>query len=64
MGRLEDKVALTTGAPDGIGHEVSRAFAAEGARVAILARGEEKLTAASAWLNREGGSQCNPVKLT
>lgn len=47
MGRLENKVALVTGASDGIGLEVSRSFLREGARVVMLARGEDKLRKAA-----------------
>jgi NAD(P)-dependent dehydrogenase (short-subunit alcohol dehydrogenase family) len=54
MGRLDNKVAVVTGASDGIGLEVSRAFVAEGAKVAMLARGAEKLQAASERLNGDG----------
>lgn len=42
-GRLEGKLALLTGATGGIGPAIARAFAAEGARVALLARNAEKL---------------------
>jgi 3-oxoacyl-[acyl-carrier protein] reductase len=44
---LRDKVAVVTGASRGIGLEVSRRLAAEGARVLMVARGEEALRAAA-----------------
>jgi 3-oxoacyl-[acyl-carrier protein] reductase len=50
MKRLEGKCAVVTGASEGIGFQVARAFVAEGARVAMLARGREKLEAAAAEL--------------
>lgn len=55
--RLKDKVAVVTGASDGIGHEVSAAFVREGAKVVMLARGREKLEAAAASLNEAGGGE-------
>jgi 3-oxoacyl-[acyl-carrier protein] reductase len=44
---LSDKRVIVTGASRGIGRAIARAFAAEGARVAICARGREDVEAAS-----------------
>src|SRR5262249_19190111 len=38
MGRLDKKVAIVTGASRGIGAEIARLYAAEGARVGCAAR--------------------------
>jgi 3-oxoacyl-[acyl-carrier protein] reductase len=45
MFSLKDKVALITGASQGIGRETALALAAAGAKVAVAARNEEKLAA-------------------
>jgi len=43
MGRLESKVALVTGASSGMGYEIAKLFAKEGASVVVIARRKEKL---------------------
>jgi 3-oxoacyl-[acyl-carrier protein] reductase len=48
---LRDRVALVTAASKGLGRATALALAAEGARVAICARGEEALRATEAELN-------------
>ena len=45
---LQDKVALVTGASQGIGKATAEALAAAGARVALAARGADKLAAVEA----------------
>jgi len=45
MFSLKDKVALVTGASQGIGRDTALALAEAGAKVAAAARNEEKLAA-------------------
>ena len=60
MELLKNKVALITGASSGIGLATAKLFAAEGARLAILARRESILEEKAAELRAAGG-ECLPV---
>lgn len=53
--KLEGKVALVTGASQGIGKAVAGAFAREGAEVIVTARGRERLEAAAQEIRKAGG---------
>lgn len=57
MEMLTDKVALITGGSSGIGAETARVFAKHGAKVAIFARGREKLDQVAAEL-KALGAEC------
>lgn len=54
---LRDKVAIVTGSSKGLGLASARALVAEGARVAICARGAEALAAAAATLRVLAGRE-------
>ena len=62
MFSLKDKVALLTGASQGIGRETALALAEAGAKVAAAARNEEKLTALVNEIINAGG-QALAVKM-
>jgi 3-oxoacyl-[acyl-carrier protein] reductase len=55
MFSLKDKVALVTGASQGIGRATSLALAEAGAKVAIAARNTEKLASLAAEITAAGG---------
>ena len=48
------RIVVITGASAGVGRATARRFAEEGAAVALLARGEERLEAAAAELRAKG----------
>jgi NAD(P)-dependent dehydrogenase (short-subunit alcohol dehydrogenase family) len=56
MGRLQDRVAVITGAGDGIGRGIARRFAAEGATVLVAEIDDAKGAAVAAELRDEFGA--------
>ncbi len=55
MFSLKDKVAVVTGASQGIGRDTALALSSAGAKVAVAARNEEKLTALVNEISAAGG---------
>lgn len=55
MGKLDNKVAIVTGASSGMGREIARLFAQEGATVIAIARKKEKLQGAIDEITARGG---------
>ncbi|MDF3936978.1 SDR family NAD(P)-dependent oxidoreductase [Pseudomonas citronellolis] len=55
MNRLAGKIALVTGAGQGVGQGIAFALAAEGARVAVAGRTEEPLQRTCAQIRERGG---------
>ena len=56
MSRLEDKVAVVTGAGSGIGEAIAMRFGAEGAKVAVVDLNEENAIAVASRINNSGGT--------
>ncbi len=60
-GRLEGKVAVVTGASEGIGRATALALAEEGAAVAVTARSRDKLGQLVSEIEANGGRACASV---
>jgi 3-oxoacyl-[acyl-carrier protein] reductase len=56
MLRLDGRTALVTGSSQGIGEGIARRLAAQGARVVLAARNEEKLVALAEAIRADGGA--------
>jgi NAD(P)-dependent dehydrogenase (short-subunit alcohol dehydrogenase family) len=55
VGRLDDEIAIVTGSTSGLGREIARVFAAQGARVVVTGRSAERGEAVAAKIQSEGG---------
>jgi NAD(P)-dependent dehydrogenase (short-subunit alcohol dehydrogenase family) len=55
MLQLQDRVAVITGASSGIGQSIALAYAAEGARVVLASRNQQRLEAVAGEIRAAGG---------
>ena len=56
MGKLQDRIAVITGASTGIGKSIAVAYAAEGAKIVLVSRNAEKLELVAKEIQSAGGS--------
>ena len=65
MGKLQDRIAVITGASTGIGKSIAVAYAAEGAKTVLASRNSEKLEAVAQEIKKDGGTaRVVPVDVT
>lgn len=64
MGRFENKTVFIAGASTGVGAASARRFAAEGAKLVLVARQPERLQALAHTLDRDGSVMAVPADVT
>ena len=65
MGKLDNKVAIVTGGNAGVGKEIAKLFASEGAKVVISARRQQVLEEVAKEIEAAGGTVlCVPTDIS